>query len=248
MPFKETWMAAKWRRWDQKGYSDVWEGPCLVNEREGYPDRLYWGEGPTHMHRPNAEAEFTILHTFGTVEHPIWIRYDRHDPDEMFDVYSDATDRFRVEFDLMFPPDVGDVTENEAWISPEGAYYPCGYGEHTGLAKRLENVFYANDADRAISDNAEEFLRARGWIAIRAGGVSLEWKDQPDGYERPTITPQQLAVLQTIEKKLQESGSEKTLKEGMQRLMRRTLISDVDHILTMDEWHAKQSNEATAAN
>lgn len=78
-----------------------------------------------------------------------------------------------------------DLDTWECLISPDGAYYPCGFGIHTGASYNLirqhpswfiifnrQNTIVASDretvfADSSIFDVALDVVLANGWIAIR---------------------------------------------------------------------------------
>ena len=138
-------------------------GPFLV-EREG--NKLWWLHGGYMSWPENAE---------------ILAEYD-YDNDHI----EDAEIRFYREFHLPITA----LKLSEGWLSPEGEFYPCDYGEHEGLATRITAVRYG-----ALT--GAEALR-RQWIKVQQ-----YWYREPDGHitDAQRETAFQLAELASVEEK-----------------------------------------------
>lgn len=61
-------------------------------------------------------------------------------------------------------------TYSAGWISPKGKFYPCAYGHHRGLSKKISANIYDTIED------TERVLEKNGWIKIYKNGV-IGWDD-----------------------------------------------------------------------
>lgn len=106
------------------------------------PNMIFWNlGGPTHG-------------TFNTVETPIvkdyGVFYD--DDDEAID---EIERQYYAEF---LPKPAENLLLSEGWLSPEGVFYDCAYGEHTSLAHHITKSLYHSDQG--------EYLLCKTWVRI----------------------------------------------------------------------------------
>lgn len=62
------------------------------------------------------------------------------------------------QFELDFPP-ISAIKESGGWLSPNGKFYPCGFCQHTKLAKKLALIYFD-------SQNGDTTLEDNGWAHV----------------------------------------------------------------------------------
>lgn len=130
----------------------------LVAQKSGQPsDRLYWFGGISYMCMGD---RVTIIHTFDPTDD-----YDREDEIEI---------AFWHDWN---PPAAGDVAKH-GWLSPDGIFYPCRYGEHDSAAKQIA-------ASKYNTLESTQYLETQKWLRVQDGNVVWSGNEQP-----PATQPQ----------------------------------------------------------
>lgn len=69
-----------------------------------------------------------------------------------------------------------DLIESHAWIAPNGAWYPCGHGEHDATAARL------------MPNGGIIALEQRGWLRLHGDGhIAMAETRRPTRAQRDTL-------------------------------------------------------------
>lgn len=113
------------------------EHPSLIRLYPHKPKNMYWGAGGL-THCGYDEEKTTILKDYGV--------HSDHD--------DDAIDALEFQYYKDFPPQPSKTLElSEGWLSPEGVFYDCSYGEHSSLAHHLSMAFYdSHRGERLIEE------------------------------------------------------------------------------------------------
>lgn len=137
------WYAIRYLEWYQTGYTNP-VGPVLVRA-DTIPGIVYWRFGPAHM-LLTSEQKPEILKDYGPAR-------SSNDPYRRF--FRD----FPIESSL-------ENNNTDGWLSPQGEYYPVGFGQHTWTAEQL---FAQKRYLPIVEQDFEDELYKRGWIAIHGG-------------------------------------------------------------------------------
>ena len=83
------------------------------------------------------------------------------------------------------------TTSELGWISPDGRFFPCGYGCHTEKAREIIGQC------KPVSD-PRWYLEAKGWLAIYKNPVAGKSLAIGMAREYPHISDRQLQTLQRL--------------------------------------------------
>jgi hypothetical protein len=154
----------------------------LVAVDPSQPDRLYWSDGMGYMYRT---PEIGILK-----QYPLSHDYSYEDEEEI-------ELRFYLEYYGQDP----DVPGPTGWLSPDGKFFKCRYGEHCSAAKPLAARYYGT------IERPDTLLTRNGWIHIQEGRIFVSESQQ--------ATQAQIDVLFDLSKK------ETEYKRMFERALRR---------------------------
>jgi hypothetical protein len=155
-PYNARFLAVR-VAWEKSPY------PNLVRVYEHKPDNMYWGLGGLTHCEWNPQR-ITIVKDYGVLSD--------HD--------DDAIDEIDRQWYAEFPPiPAASMTLSEGWISPEGVFYDCAYGEHTFLASHIGHSFYGHDrGEREIE---------KTWVRVYKSMAMITLDGQPTDAQLKTL-------------------------------------------------------------